>query len=57
MIDLRKSDQRYNGYYIWKEKKGYAIGKNGTSKHTFISKKNKSNKQIKSEILNFIKEW
>ena len=56
MIDLRRSNQRFKGFYIFKETcrgvRGYAVGKNGTSCHTFFPAK----PGVKQEIINFILE-
>ena len=50
MLDLRVSNQRFLGFYIYKEKDGFSVGKNGTSIHTFIKRSNSQ----KRDILNFI---
>ena len=57
MVDLRVRNQRYLGFYIWREYKGktftgYAVGKNGTSCHTLIPRSGTT----KWDIINFIEE-
>lgn len=49
-MDLRLSAQHCNGFYIWKKKGGYSVGKNGTDKHKFFSK----SPMVKAQILAFI---
>ena len=52
MLDLRKHEQKYMGFYVWKntQKKYWSVGKNGTSIHTTIP----FNPSAKEEILSFI---
>ena len=52
MIDLRKSTQTLYGFYIWKKKDGYSVGKNGTSNHTLI----KRGSHAKKAIIKWIRE-
>lgn len=49
-IDLRLEDQRVRGFYIWKRKNSYDVGKNGTSIHTSIPKSDTT----KQDIWNYI---
>ena len=50
MLDLRKSNQRYLGFYIYKYKGYYKVGKNGSSAHTTIE----SGAGCKDSIYEFI---
>ena len=58
MIDLRYATQNIKGIYITKGtnkgSKGWWMGKNGTSYHGFIQRKNKTFFEIKDEMRDFI---
>jgi len=54
MLDLRKRNQRYRGFYIWKkqEKRVWAVGLNGTSCHTIIPFGSSAKDEIRAFVIN-----
>jgi len=55
-VDMKKSMQYFKGFYVYRYKNYYDIGRNGTSCHTRITRKDRTIEEIREEIEKYIHE-